>query len=142
MKIEIELGEVENLRRNVDELWRENLELKDKLDSISEENLIQQASSLAARLFHEYLLMVFEKLGFTNKENWRYHGLALDSSELKRHLGTAWHEQPENVFVELGVSMTNNWKSAFMSIGVSRDFLDKKDSNKKELAIDAPVPKA
>lgn len=115
MKIEIELQEVEALRRQINELEVANDILKGKLKDLDESDLKDKAIRLSYRLLDNYLAAVFEGLGFTQKYN---DSTVIVKSDLERYLGKNWWDNKDRIKFELGAEITTEFKRAFLKIGV------------------------
>ena len=113
MKVEVELQELENLRRDVRILEDENEKLQRKIKELNEDELIRKAVDLSWRLFANYQNAVFEKLGFEQKEI-----ITLETTaDLKKELGQSWWNS-ERLNFNLGAIVTNEYRKAFLKIGV------------------------
>jgi hypothetical protein len=114
VKVEIELQELENLRREVRILEDENEKLKRKVEDLNEDVLVRKAVDLSWRLFTSYQNSVFEKLGF-DQENI----ITIETtSDLKKELGQSWWAS-ERLNFNLGAIVTNEYRKAFLKIGVT-----------------------
>lgn len=113
MKIEIALQDVESMRAKIKQLEKEVKDLEDKLQSLSEPALKKEAVKLSWRLFNDYLHATFTHLGF---ESTNQHPVNTESN-LEHWLGKSWYSSARIQF-ELGAVITNNFKRAFLNIGI------------------------
>ena len=113
MKIEIELGEVERLKNQLQQREEEVNELETKLKELSETELKQKAVRLSYRLFDNYMAAVFKHLGF---EEWTRDSVIVRDN-LEHWIGKDWWNSDRITF-ELGANVTTKFKTAFLSIGI------------------------
>lgn len=114
MKVEIELSEVEALRERCRH-EHENVErLEKQLSELNEEELKKRAVNLSYRLFEKYVKTVFKSLGF---EPDRMNS-SIFSSDLVYQLGKDWWTREKDITVTLGATVTENFRTAFINIGV------------------------
>jgi hypothetical protein len=128
MKIEIDLQELENLRRDVRIFEESNEELKRKFKELNEDELIKKAVDLSWRLFTDYQNSVFEKLGFEQT-----NVITIETTaDLKRELGVSWWNS-ERLKFNLGAIVTNEYRNAFLRIGVIMKEEETTEENKLSL---------
>ena len=128
MKIEIELSEVEKLKDENKVKSQKINELEAKLKELSENELKESAVKLSFTLFENYMSSVFKHLGFeTFRESVRIN------EDLRHWLGKSWWNS-EKLNIQIGVNITNQFKTAFLSIGVLTP------ENKKENDDDYVLP--
>lgn len=114
MKIEIELSELESLRRETERYKKECEQLEEKLKSLSEYELKQDAVRLGEKMFSDYMTIVFNKLGF---DDWDRSVVTI-KDDLQRHLGKSWFMNPDRVDFEIGATVTSKFKRAFIKLGI------------------------
>jgi len=116
MKIEIELSDIDILKNKIKSLENEKKVLEKKIESLDEEKLRQDALQLAMFIFNSTFTSVCDKIGFDYSPNW----LNVDLVKLDHYLGkTFWSS--ERMEVEIGVSLTNKFKTAFIKLGIKLD---------------------
>jgi hypothetical protein len=113
MKVEIELQELQKLKTNILILEEDKEKLQRKIKELNEDELIRKAVDLSWRLFANYQNAVFEKLGFEQKEIITIETTA----DLKKELGVSWWNS-ERLKFNLGAIVTNEYRKAFLKIGV------------------------
>lgn len=113
MKIEIELSELESLRSDLLRYKGLNKKLEDKLNELDESKLKQSAVRLAYHLTDCYLIAIFSKLGFDSLTS----GLEVNGN-LENYIGKDWYTKLDRIEVKFGASVTNNFRRAFVNIGV------------------------
>jgi hypothetical protein len=118
MKIEIELFELEKLRSENRIMYDKLIDMKAKIEDLSEERIKDKALHLAEVYFNSYMECVFEKLGF--KTRWDKKSVVFHNNLIDR-LGSDWWKNSDKVDVELNASVSTHFKSAFLSIGVLCD---------------------
>lgn len=113
MKIEIELHEVERLKSLIHEQESQIQEMREKLEEIDEEELIQRAINLSKKLLKGYMATVFENLGFdVNEDN-----SVIFQDNLEYFLGKEWRKSGR-VKVDVGANICNEFRRAYLKIGV------------------------
>ena len=112
MKIEIELLEVEKLQEENKVKSQKIIELETKLKELSENKLKESAVKLSFTLFENYMSCVFKRLGF---EPFRESVIIKD--DLIHWLGKSWWNS-EKLNIQIGANITNQFKKAFLSIGI------------------------
>jgi len=128
MTIEIDVQELENLRRDVRIFEESNEELKRKFKDLNEDELIKKAVDLSWRLFTDYQNAVFEKLGFTQTNIITFETTA----DLTKELGVNWWNS-ERIKFNLGAIVTNEYRNAFLRIGVIMKEEETTEENKLSL---------
>lgn len=116
MKIEINLEDIESLKEQIKILQKDKHELELKLKSLDEEVLKQQALDLANKIFRDVLNRVFIELGFENTILDR----DIDFNNLQHYLGQTWWNS-ERLEIKLGANITNQFKGAYLSMGIKID---------------------
>jgi hypothetical protein len=124
MKIEIDLEEVESLRKKIQNLQEESESLQKKLNELSEDQLIKKATDLAYRIFQDYMYAVFKHLGF---EHTNENPVRIDNN-FRKQLGKHWFES-ERIKVVLGVNITNKFKEAFMIMGIKTQSIEPSETD-------------
>ena len=122
MKIEIELSELESLRKDLLNQKEINIKLENKLKELDESELKQSAVKLAYHLTDCYLKAIFTKLGFDDSRS----GLVVNSN-LEHYIGKRWYHKLDEIKVEVGVNILNNFRRAFIDIGVVPKIEDKEE---------------
>ena len=116
MKIEIEFEAVESLKREISMLQKDKIELEEKLKSLDESELKKQANDLARKIFGDVMNRIFEELGFEDK-TWLND---VDFGNLQHYLGANWWNS-ERLNIELGVTIINQFKGAFLRMGIKME---------------------
>ena len=112
MKIEIEFEEVERLKYKINSLTKDNSELEERLKSVSEVELHNEAVQIAQKMFTLIIEKVYIELGFT------YDQYSTKSfAEMEHWLGEKWWESTQ-LSVELGAYITKDFKGAFLALGI------------------------
>lgn len=113
MKIEIELEYIESLKRQLDDAKMEANGLREKLNSLNEKELREEAVRLSFRLFEDYLHATFTHLGFDQE------GVSsvVVRENLEHWLGKSWYRS-ERVTFQLGATITTKMRKAFLQIGI------------------------
>jgi hypothetical protein len=114
MKVDIELADLEKLKKDLDQAESKNKELETRLASLNEYALKREAVRLADLMFQEYLKAVFQKLGFQIA----HRGIDFNSDFLMERLGMPWWKDTAKWVVEIGATVTNEWREAFFRIGI------------------------
>lgn len=119
-KVTIDLCVLENFKKQIERLKKENNELREELYSLDKEQLILEASEVALGVFMKYIEGTFSALGFKSDG---YLSRDIDvSDELMKNLGKP-HWRCDKFDVKLSARLSENWKSAFIRIGVSKELL-------------------
>ena len=116
MKIEIELEAVESLKREISMLQTDKRELEEKLKSLDESELKKQANDLARKIFCDVMHRVFDELGFEDRI-WQND---VNFGNLQHYLGNSWTSS-ERLNIELGATITNQFKGAFLRMGIKTE---------------------
>ena len=112
MKIEVELGDIEILRKQIQTLEEEKEGLYKKLSALDEKQLKADVRVMAQKMTDSIMAEVFKKLGF------KAGGLGYMSfKDLEHWHGKEWWTH-EDLEVTLSATITNQFKSAFLSLGV------------------------
>jgi hypothetical protein len=114
MKIEIELSELEEIRSDLKKAEEQKKQLQEKLNGLSEEELKAKAVRLSYRLFDNYMAAVFKHLGF--EEDWQRDSVIVKDN-LEHWIGKDWWNS-DRISVELCATVTTQFKSAFIRIGI------------------------
>lgn len=125
MKIEVEFKEVESLRKDISTLHKEKRELEEKLNSLNETELKKKATDLARKMFGDVMHRVFTELGFEDR-TWLND---VDFGSLEHYLGSDWYNS-DRLKIELGVTITNHFKGAFLRMGVKTN--EDKNNHQKQ----------
>lgn len=119
MKIEIELEEVERLRRQIERLENEVKEKDDYIMQNSPQVYKSKALQLADDLLRRYLTKVFEGLGFKD---------SINSIEDFGFNDTYQWEKRDDITFNISTRISKEFAKAFINIGVNRkDFTENKD---------------
>jgi hypothetical protein len=113
MKIEIELEDVEYLKRQLREAQEERDELKKEIEKLSPDALKREALQLSYRLFNDYMTAVFEELGF---DQWKKNSVIYPPN-LVSWYGEEWWRN-DRIKFEFGAEVTTEFRSAFIRINV------------------------
>jgi hypothetical protein len=113
MKIEVELSEIEQLKAELQREKERAKKLENDLNELSEKELKEKAVRLSWRLFDNYMEAVFKHLSFET----RIGGSVITRDNLEHYLGKEWYNSPRINF-ELGATVTEKFKSAFLNIGI------------------------
>lgn len=112
MKIEIELSEVEKLKEENKIKSQKIIELETKLKELSENELKESAVKLSFTLFENYMNCVFRHLGFE-----QFRETVIIKDDLRHWLGKSWWNS-EKLNIQIAANITNQFKNAFLSIGI------------------------
>ncbi len=121
MKIEIELSEIEALRRDADNARKEVDSLRHQIEYMQKDNLESKAIRLGEYLCNEYLKGIFVALGFT-LDGWDRKVVDLPSDYT---MEGKWFKEPKNVKVNLSASISEQFKKAFIRVGLDTDKMNK-----------------
>lgn len=113
MKIEIEFEEVELLKMQLVQKQHLINQLESKLKELSEKELVEKAVRLSYRLLDNYLLAIFNRLGFEQT----HQKAVVIHYDLEHWIGKDWWNS-DRFTIELGADVSTKFKSAFLSIGV------------------------
>jgi hypothetical protein len=113
MKIEIELAEVEQLRKSNQDLQDKLRVLEGEMKELSPDELKKKAIGLAYRLFENYMASTFRHLGF----NVNFRAVSIDY-DLDHYIGRTWYNKDDRVKMELHAHVTEAFRSAFLNIGI------------------------
>jgi len=116
MKIEIELDYIEQLKKEINWLHRDNSELKEKLKLLDEKKLRNDALDLAAHIFTESIARVFREIGFSDTVDYA----PKEFGEFERILGVNWYGC-ERLHIELGAEITTEMRRAFLRMGIKSE---------------------
>jgi hypothetical protein len=113
MKVEVELSELESLRSELRKTLEQNQKLEAAYNALSEKELKRNAVKLSYLLFNNYMEAVFKKLGFGD---WVRDSVFF-RDDLEHYLGKEWW-QNERLSVDIQISVSEKFKSAFLQLGV------------------------
>lgn len=113
MKVEIELSYIEALKKQINELEKENARMSDELKSLMPEELRKQAGALAIDMLKEINSKVFKELGFDSDP----FGDVRFKENVVHFLGEDWFKS-DRLYVELGATITTEYKNAFLRLGI------------------------
>ncbi len=114
-KVTISLNYIEQLKKQIEDLENENKRLKLELSLLDPDNIKINALKLSYNLSDSFLKKVFTKLGFTLDNRYSVFG----SVNMPKHINKLyWWEEAESLNVEIGAFITNNFRDAFINIGV------------------------
>lgn len=114
-KIQIELDDLNRLQKENENLRIEVQELKDYVRETSERELLKKALNLSFKMMNEYMVEVFDHLGFDNKK--------YEKSAVILHETTDWFVQntyfnKPRITVTLDARITKEFRTAFIYLGV------------------------
>lgn len=116
MKVEVELGEIENLKNQISILKKENQKLSQIIQNLDEKKLKEDAVYLAEKMFVDVINTVFSRLGFAKDESIYYN----DFNKLQERLGERWWSS-ERLDVTMGATITNQFREAFLRLGIKTE---------------------
>ena len=116
MKVEVELGEIENLKNQISILEKENQKLSQIIQNLDEKKLKEYAVYLAEKMFVDVINTVFSRLGFAKDESIYYN----DFNKLQERLGERWWCS-ERLDVAIGATITNQFREAFLRLGIKTE---------------------
>ncbi|MFH2144235.1 MAG: hypothetical protein ABIJ97_17545 [Bacteroidota bacterium] len=122
MKIEIEIEEIEKLKRTINELYAKNSALEGKIEQLKPVELKQKAVMLALNLTGTYLNATFKALGFNEKIDSLDYVFQLNENFNDLLDARVW-EFPA-LDVKLNIHITEAMKNAFIKIGIDRTKLN------------------
>lgn len=114
MKIEIELHELETLRKTMNEQEAEINNLRSHLKNLEEEELRRHSVIVAEKICNAVLQAIFKKLGFENNTRF-YDGLKFRN--LEYYYGKDWMKH-KDLEVTLEANITKEFKRAFINMGI------------------------
>jgi hypothetical protein len=114
MKIEIEFEEVESLKNQLYNETQKVRKLEEKLKSLDEKQLNKKAIGLSYKLCEDYLVAIFTKLGFDEKQS----GLVVEEN-LEHWIGKDWYTRDERINLKFNILISNEFKKAVISLGVN-----------------------
>lgn len=109
MKIEIELADLEALKRDLEQSNSHNHELQKRLNSFDEKAIQEKARDAARAMLVDVLQVLFNKIGIDFESS----DLTLSENYLAHHLGHNWLESPELEII-IGATLTNKWKQGIV----------------------------
>lgn len=121
MKIEIEYAEVENLKRQIERQEKEIKTLETELKSLDKNKLHSDAIELSRQMFNQYVTAIFAKLGFADRG---YACGVIFEDNLEHWLGKNWYTS-DRLRITFGATVTETFKSAFLSLGIITKDSDK-----------------
>jgi len=127
MKIEIDLDYVEHLKSNIERLEKENRSLSEKISELSETELKKKAVRLSFRLLNKYIETIFTKLGFDQKTSQS----VVINYDVNHYLGDRWWES-DRIFVTKNASVMNEFRMAYLNIGISTRSESEVESHKDD----------
>lgn len=131
MKIEIELEEVERLRRELRETKDQLRQAEEQLKAISPETMTRKAKSISIRLFEEYMEAAFAKLGFGPWQGQAVHFEYFIEQKLKND---PWWKS-DQVKMNISAFVTDEFRDAFLRIGVIPKEKPTEEEQKDEYAV-------
>ena len=123
MKIEIELEELESIKRRLEVSELEKQKIQKEMELLGEDYLVGKALDLSYSMFKKYIKFVFKELGFNDDSE-----VYVDQS-LRRMFIAQWYNKPEQIDLKIGATITNKFKHAVLSIGVKPDVKTAKGAN-------------
>ena len=114
MKIEIELHEVESLRKTVNTQEAEINNLRSHLKNLEEQELKRHSVIVAEKMCNAVLKAIFEKLGFESNTGF-FDGL--NFRNLEHYYGENWMKH-KDLEVTLEANITKEFKRAFINMGI------------------------
>lgn len=116
MKVEVELGEIENLKNQISILEKENQKLSQRIQNLDEKKLMKDAVHLAEKMFNDVIHEVFSRLGFSKEQCPDYYGFC----KLEDRLGERWWNS-KRLKVTIGATITNEFREAFLKLGIKTE---------------------
>jgi len=120
MKIEIELEEIESLRKQIADLTRSKEFTEKRLYEARIEEMENKAIKLSRKLFNKYMQATFKALGFDDNS----FGDVVDF-DLGYNQDKKWFEQ--DITVTLSASVSEHFRRAYMTIGLLNKGWSKED---------------
>lgn len=114
MKIEIDANEFHSLKKELEKAHDDIYSLKEELNKYNPEKFEKGIEDGALSLFQQYLKITFEKLGFND---FGYNGSNVLNYNC-RYQYRKWTLEPD-LNIKLGAQLTEEWKRAFLNIGVT-----------------------
>lgn len=126
-KIEIELSEIEDLKRQIEALTNRNQKLEGELAAFSERHLVDKAIRVAESAFESLVLETFKSLGFDN-ENEMGKRATNSYGNLHRFLSDSMRGIPGKgtLVVEPSVTFRDNMRLALLNIGYKIEYNEDK----------------
>lgn len=114
MKVEVDLKEIEDLRETIRIREGEIVTLQKELHNLDSSVLMRRAQELSYRLLNTYITSIFKGLGFESglSEN----VVSFDQNIKWNHQEDWWKK--ENLNVHVVATVSQNFRRAFLSIGV------------------------
>jgi len=119
MKIEIELEEVERLRRRVKSLESIEKKLELEIREAQIPKLREDATELAEGMFKKVWFIVCDKLGMDKGTH-----NSISFSGLERQLGNSWYDWHDKITVNISTSVGKEWMSALIRLGVKEEKIE------------------
>lgn len=113
MKIEIELHDLEALRREIATLKAENAEMRKTIRERSNEEIESKAVDLASTMFSAVMKRLFKEIGL---EYVRFYS-DVDFIKLEHHLGKNWTES-DQLQVTVSAMLSNRFRKAFVDMKI------------------------
>ena len=126
MKIEIDFEDVERLKRDIKFKNEEIEKLKAELKSLDKDKLYQDAYDMAEILASKYIHLILISIGFKDSQDYAHftsNSIRFDRKFLVYNLGKNWYDMKEKLNIEVGATITNTFKKAFVKIGIKPEFL-------------------
>lgn len=115
MKVEIELQDLEAIRKENERLKDTIIELNIKIQALNEDELKRNSIILASRMFDSVMSQVFNELGFQDL----HPNHTINFLQLEHELGKSWYNA-DKLEVEIGTKITNKIKAAFIEFSVKK----------------------
>lgn len=113
MEIKIDSDDLTRLKNKIYTLEKEKKELADQLKALNPEELREQHTRLANKMFDDVMERVFKELGF---EYFR-RGATAEFTELDHWLGKNWIYS-DRLTIKLGATITSEMRGAFLALGI------------------------
>jgi hypothetical protein len=126
MKIEIEAHEFARLNNLIQEKQTEIEQLQKRINDIDEKELRKKAIRLSMNLCDNYLRCIFNALGFDNKQplyGLRHQSIRIGNDIINK-FGEDWYKS-QLLDVNIGVNICQEFKNAFIEIGINTDKIKK-----------------
>jgi hypothetical protein len=116
-KVEIEKSELEQLKQKLQEITKENKELRSLINPRTEKKWKDIARRLAYRIYEKYMYETFNQLGFKSEH---YEGCIIFPSGIHSELFEEIYKRGcrDDIRIELDARITNSFREAFLRIGV------------------------
>lgn len=121
MKVQIELSQIEQLKKTIEEQSTKINRLENELNNLKPEKLREQAFYLSKQLFNKYMDATFKGLGFNDT----YEPIIIDH---KISRNDQWWEK-DNYTFNLSATISKEIQSAYLKIGIDTEVIKQKPWN-------------